>query len=150
MFRAVGFLAIFIAASPASAQFRIEESPEALRKIEGSMAIEDLAVHEKGIISFAPLCSVDGVLFMDGSARLQEKASDYGTSFRVQRLQGNKLAMETMRGSKVTDPQGKVFAGLLERALRATCDNARVPEDRRFAVESIDGQTRSSELLRSR
>ncbi len=36
-------------ALPVSAQFRIEETPEGLRKIEGSMAVEDLAVHEKGM-----------------------------------------------------------------------------------------------------
>ena len=133
-------------ASHASAQFAMDVTPAEIRKKAGLMALDDLAIEETGIVTFIRFCNENGTLYVDRASILAEDRSEYGTTYRIQRKQGNKVVVEASAGEKAK-PVADGLLTMLGTALQIRCERFDLGPDQRFEVISINGAPSAKALI---
>ncbi|WCK22955.1 hypothetical protein [Agrobacterium pusense] len=142
-------LALLVSVSPALAQFNIDETAEALRKERGLYAIADLAISEKGLISYGKFCSVDGNLFADKTDLLASSKTEYGLNVTVEMQKGPALKLTAEPGQKAKETTKQYLAQALYRALTTPCDNYGIPPENRIPILSINEKSSASDLFKA-
>jgi hypothetical protein len=140
-------LMIVVPVTAASAQFAVDVTHADLRKQDGSLALEDLAIEETGLVTGARFCTDAGMLYVDRNSTLANEKTEYGMNYRVQRKQGNKVAVEASAGSKARSLD-QALATMIGTALQIRCARFELGPEQRFEVMSINGETSASALLK--
>lgn len=148
MVRTIVFTVALLSAGPAVAEFKIDVTPEQVRRATNAYQLIDLAVGERGVISYPGFCYRDDVLHLHGEARLLSERSDYGVNWIATRQPGGYVSLEVVMGSKSQDTPNSmiltVLAGLRD------CGFVSVDPAKLIPVGDINGLTSSSSALEQR
>jgi len=136
-----------LVASEASAQFAMDMTAAEIRKKEGVMAVEDLAIEETGLVPYPGFCTHNGELYVARKAILATEVTVYGLNYRLQRKQGNEIVVEIKNGEK-GDPLGQSIIRSM-RSAEDSCDDNNYSEDQLFKVRSVNGAKSATELIRA-
>lgn len=136
---------LMLTALPASAAFQIDMPPEEVRKENQVSLLFDLAVGEKGIISFPSFCADDDTLFAMSTTKLFTERSDYGVSWIATRHPGGDISFQVEKGSKNKDSLRSSIVFVFE-TLRGG-DHPMLVSLPRARVAEINGMTTVSAVM---
>lgn len=138
---------MIIIPSVAAAQFAADAQPHTLRQAMKRKALADLAEGDSGLVA-GPLsaCTTDQALFISATSLTADHAQA-GENYRIRKLPGNAVDVETVTADESAYPRLKMALGLALTGRESDCASLMLPENNLLRVAAIDGAASASALL---
>lgn len=146
MLRALILLAATAHLTTAEADdFVLDLDQAEMRRLASRLAVADLAVGEKGLVTYPTMCSEGTSLFIALRSSLSSERVDFAVPFETRREPDGRVAMTAAPSQKSTKTVDQAAADLLIGV--RTCEDWHLTADQRLLVSSINGKTIASELM---
>jgi hypothetical protein len=138
IFAAIGVLAFPL---EAHADFQMDMTAAQVRSATHKPALMDLAVGEKGNVTYASYCHENGALYIEASGSLAQDRSEYGSIWIATRLSGGHVSIQVTNGSKATRTVYQSIVDALSSAAAVECKLEELPTGAALPVDDINGVT---------